>query len=64
MKNKFFRYYLYLYSERTVGIINADDEEEAWDIIKKNYGKHLPVEKFKVEEVVFDDGMIELYYGG
>lgn len=63
MKSKFFRYYLYLYSERTIGIINADSVEEAKDILKTRYTE-IATEKFKVQEVAFDRGMIELYYGG
>lgn len=66
MKNKWFRYYIYdNRSDRTAGIINADSEEEAIDIFKKYYqGAIHAFIRWTIEEVRFENNIIEIYYGG
>ena len=66
MKSKWFRYYIYdNRGDRTAGIINADDEEEAIKIFKKYYrGMLRAFIHWNIEEIKFEDGIKEIYYGG
>lgn len=66
MKSKWFQYYIYdCRSDRTAGIINADSEDEAIDIFKKHYrGMLRTFIRWTIEEVQFENGITEIYYGG
>ena len=65
MKSKYYRYYWYnsRRCERTIGIINADSEDEARDILKAIL-HWVDITEIKIEEVKFKNGFIEIYYGG
>lgn len=62
MKNKYFRYFFREYEETTVGVINADDEQEAREIFKLNYKDVFS--DVIIEEIEFKNNCCELYYGG
>ena len=65
MKSKFFRYFFRSFGDTTVGIINADDKEEAMVILEKKYpGITSDCQYYSLDETKFVDGCCEVYYGG
>lgn len=63
MNYKWFRYFLRECGDTTVGIINAKDEEDARQILRKAYTS-VNTDNFVLNEVQFKNGCCELYYGG
>ncbi len=63
MKKKWFRYFLRECGETTVGIINAENQEDAKLILQDVYTK-TNIDNFVISEVQLDKGYCEIYYGG
>ena len=64
MGNKWLRCYLSKCGEKTIGIVNAKNEEEARQILHKHYSGIVNVEDFELREIFFKNGYCEVYYGG
>lgn len=60
---KQFGYYLRTSFETTVGIVVANNEIEAREILARHYPND-DATKWKIEEVRLRDSVCELYYGG
>lgn len=62
MKSKWFRWFLRECGDTSVGIVNAENEEEAKQICKQRL-RCIDANGIKVEEIKLENGFFEIYYG-
>jgi hypothetical protein len=60
---KYFRYYGYIYGDQVAGLVKANDEQEAEQILAGVYHDYDEWSDKKLTEVNFDDGTCEVFYG-
>ena len=61
---KFYRYFYRTFMDTLVGIVKANDIDDAKEKLKKSYTT-CDIDRFDIEEVSFSkNDIIEVYYGG
>lgn len=60
---KLFKYYGYIYGDHVAGIVKAEDENEAKEILESTYSDYSEWRHKTIEEIKFDNNICEIYYG-